>query len=42
MEVLVTGTNVETGAALKFQACDIVVFDGETLREKRSYRKVVM
>ena len=41
MEVLVTGHNVETGQTLNFQACDIVLFDGDTPREKRSYRKVV-
>jgi beta-alanine degradation protein BauB len=45
MEVLVTGNNRETGAALNFQACDIVLFDGadgkQRLVEKRSYRKVV-
>jgi hypothetical protein len=49
MEVLVTGTSRETGAALNFQACDIVMFDGadgadgaeRRLVEKRSYRKVV-
>jgi ketosteroid isomerase-like protein len=41
MELLVTGNNRETGANLNFQACDIVMFDGEKLREKRSYRKVV-
>jgi ketosteroid isomerase-like protein len=41
MEVLVTGHNIETGQALHFQACDIVLFDGETPRGKRSYRKVV-
>lgn len=41
MEVLVTGHNAETGQALNFQACDIVLFDGDTPREKRSYRKVV-
>jgi ketosteroid isomerase-like protein len=41
MELLVTGNNRETGANLNFQACDIVMFDGERLREKRSYRKVV-
>ena len=41
MELLVTGNNCETGAVLNFQACDIVLFDGARLREKRSYRKVV-
>ena len=41
MELLVTGNNRETGAVLNFQACDIVLFEGEQLREKRSYRKVV-
>ncbi len=41
LEVLVTGHNVETGQPLRFQACDIVLFDGDTPREKRSYRKVV-
>jgi beta-alanine degradation protein BauB len=45
MEVLVTGNNADTGAALNFQACDIVLFDGPLdggrLIEKRSYRKVV-
>jgi ketosteroid isomerase-like protein len=45
MEVLVTGNNRDTGAALNFQACDIVLFDGtdadQRLVEKRSYRKVV-
>jgi ketosteroid isomerase-like protein len=45
MELLVTGNNVDTGAALNFQACDIVLFDGPRdagrLVEKRSYRKVV-
>jgi beta-alanine degradation protein BauB len=41
MEVLVTGTNRDTGAVLNFQACDIVLFDGDRLVEKRSYRKVV-
>lgn len=41
MELLVTGNNRETGAALNFQACDIVMFDGDRLLEKRSYRKVV-
>jgi ketosteroid isomerase-like protein len=41
MELLVTGNNRETGANLNFQACDIVLFDGDQLREKRSYRKVV-
>ena len=41
MELLVTGTNRATGASLNFQACDIVLFDGEQMREKRSYRKVV-
>jgi ketosteroid isomerase-like protein len=45
MEVLVTGNNRETGQALNFQACDIVLFDGtegsDRLIEKRSYRKVV-
>jgi ketosteroid isomerase-like protein len=41
MELLVTGNNRETGASLNFQACDIVLFDGDQLRGKRSYRKVV-
>jgi len=41
MELLVTGNNRETGAKLNFQACDIVMFDGDRLLEKRSYRKVV-
>ena len=41
MELLVTGNNRETGANLNFQACDIVLFDGDRLLEKRSYRKVV-
>jgi len=41
MELLVTGNNRETGANLNFQACDIVLFDGERLLEKRSYRKIV-
>lgn len=41
MELLVTGNNRETGASLNFQACDIVIFDGDRLRSKRSYRKVV-
>jgi hypothetical protein len=41
MEVLVTGNNRDTGAVLNFQACDIVLFDGGRLIEKRSYRKVV-
>jgi hypothetical protein len=41
MEVLVTGNNRETGQALNFQACDIVLFDRDRLVEKRSYRKVV-
>ena len=41
MELLVTGRNRETGEILNFQACDIVLFDGETLKEKRSYRKVM-
>ena len=41
MELLVTGTNRETGAALKFQACDILLFDGERLLGKRSYRKLI-
>ena len=41
MEVLVTGHNVEPGQTLNFQACDIVLFDGDVPREKRSYRKVV-
>jgi ketosteroid isomerase-like protein len=41
MELLVTGNNRETGASLNFQACDIVMFDGDQLLEKRSYRKLV-
>jgi ketosteroid isomerase-like protein len=41
MEVLVTGQNIETGQKLNFQACDIVLFNGDIPREKRSYRKVV-
>jgi ketosteroid isomerase-like protein len=41
MELLVTGNNRDTGAKLNFQACDIVLFDGDRLRSKRSYRKVV-
>jgi ketosteroid isomerase-like protein len=41
MELLVTGNNRETGMALNYQACDIVLFDRGALREKRSYRKVV-
>lgn len=41
MEVLVTGRNVDTGQDLNFQACDIVLFDGDTPIGKRSYRKVV-
>jgi len=41
MELLVTGNHRETGAPLNFQACDIVLFDGDRLLEKRSYRKVV-
>lgn len=41
MELLVTGNNRETGAALNYQACDIVLFDRGAVREKRSYRKVV-
>jgi ketosteroid isomerase-like protein len=41
MEVRVTGNNVESGQALNFNACDIVLFDGDTPRAKRSYRKVV-
>jgi beta-alanine degradation protein BauB len=41
MELAVTGTNRETSATLDFQACDIVLFDGDRPREKRSYRKVV-
>src|SRR5256885_13645475 len=41
MELLVTGNNRKTGAVLNFQACDIVLFEGERLREKRSYLKVV-
>jgi ketosteroid isomerase-like protein len=41
MELLVTGNNRETGAVLRYQACDIVLFEGDTPRLKRSYRKVV-
>jgi ketosteroid isomerase-like protein len=41
MELLVTGNNRETGAKMNFQAVDIVLFDGDRLRSKRSYRKVV-
>jgi ketosteroid isomerase-like protein len=41
MELLVTGNNRETGASLNFQACDIVMFDGDQMLEKRSYRKLV-
>ena len=41
MELLVTGNNRETGAKMNFQAVDIVLFDGDQLRSKRSYRKVV-
>jgi ketosteroid isomerase-like protein len=41
MEILVTGNNVETGAALRYQACDILVFRDLKVRAKRSYRKVV-
>jgi ketosteroid isomerase-like protein len=46
MEVLVTGNHRDTGQALNFQACDIVLFNGtehgeRRLIEKRSYRKVI-
>jgi hypothetical protein len=41
MEVLVTGHNVETGAVLNFQACDIVLFEDDRLKGKRSYRKLI-
>lgn len=41
MEILVTGSNSETGATLRYQACDILLFEGEKVKAKRSYRKVV-
>jgi hypothetical protein len=41
MEILVTGTNVETKSVLRYQACDILVFRGDKVQAKRSYRKVV-
>ena len=41
MELRVSGNNRETGMALNYQACDIVLFERDMLREKRSYRKVV-
>jgi hypothetical protein len=41
MELLVSGSNREAGAQLNFQACDILLFDGDQPSGKRSYRKVV-
>jgi ketosteroid isomerase-like protein len=41
MEILVTGTNAETKAALRYQACDILMFRDGKVQAKRSYRKVV-
>jgi hypothetical protein len=40
-EGLVTANNATTGEALKFQACDVVLFDGDRLLGRRSYRKIV-
>lgn len=40
MELLVTGNNRETGVQMNFQACDILLFEGNQLTGKRSYRKV--
>lgn len=39
MEVRVTGTREQT--PFDYQACDILVFDGDLVSAKRSYCKVV-
>jgi ketosteroid isomerase-like protein len=40
MEVLVTGTDA-SDRRLGYHACDILLFDGDLVSTKRSYRKVV-
>jgi ketosteroid isomerase-like protein len=41
VELLVAGRDPKTDESLEFQACDILIFDGDRPKQKRSYRKVV-